>query len=463
MISLCLGLAALCACASAQQAAPPSMFTVAPCERAIEGLDTECGTVSVPEDYANPEGRRIALSVVVIRAAEAARPRRAIFELEGGPGFGVTDNAGDYSGFLAPLRRRSDIVLFDMRGTGRSNPLVCTALDAERARNRNGPLYPPELIEACAAEIAPRAEARHYTTANAARDIDSVRRALGYERIDLNAGSYGSTLALSYISLYPEHVRSAWLSGLAPASAMPPRAHAIGAQRALLMYIDACAREPTCAAAFPDLRGDLERVRARLSAPDAPFAFEIFMERLRERMYQPGPARRLPLVIHRAAQGDFSGFMSAPPGGSGRTAAHGLYLSITCAESFPYFDYETAARASRETYFNDYRLRRQRAACDVWRVPPAPVPVPRTHADIPVVLLSGDFDPATPPDWAIETQAHFPVSRHILVAQGGHGAGGLTNLDCLTRLQAAFYDTRDPAALDASCVAEIARPPFELE
>jgi pimeloyl-ACP methyl ester carboxylesterase len=243
---------------------------------------------------------------------------------------------------------------------------------------------------------------------------------------------------------------------------MPPRAHAVGAQRALLMYLDACAAEPTCHAAFPDLRGDLERVRVQLADND-PFPFEIFMERMRERMYQPGPARRLPLVIHRAAQGDFAGFTSAPPGGAGRVLADGLYLSITCAESFPFFNYEEAAVASNAGYFGDYRLRRQRAACAVWNVPPASVPTPTAPLDIPVLFVSGDVDPATPPAWAEEARASFPNSRHILLAEGGHGPGGLTNLDCLINLQAAFHDAAGFDTLNETCIADIRRPPFELQ
>ena len=438
------------------------VFVEQPCELPAEAGDVACGAISVPEDYANPQGRPINLNVVLLRAGDPQTPRRAIFELMGGPGFGVTDDARNYWTFLAPLRRRNDIVLFDMRGTGRSNVLYCSAIDAYRRADRNAPLYPPDLVSQCVAEVAQHADRRHYTTENAARDIDAVRQALGYDRIDLSGGSYGSTLGLAYMAEFPHNVRAAFLSGLAPDTAMPPLAHAVGAQRALLMYFDACASEPACNAAFPDLRGDLERVRARL-ADGQPFAFEIFMERMRERMYQPGPARELPLVIHRAAQGNFDGFMSAPPGGTGRVLGDGLYLSITCAESFPFFDYDEAAARSNAGHFGDYRLRRQRDACAVWDVPPARTPSPRGPLNIPVVFMSGDFDPATPPAWAEEAIADFPSSRHLLLIDGGHGPGGLTNLECLVAIQAAFHDNPDPDVLDVSCAESVRRPPFVLQ
>jgi pimeloyl-ACP methyl ester carboxylesterase len=184
---------------------------------------------------------------------------------------------------------------------------------------------------------------------------------------------------------------------------------------------------------------------------------------MRERMYQPGPARRLPLVIHRAAQGDFAGFMSAPPGGGGRVLADGLYLSITCAESFPYFDYAEAAAASNAGHFGDYRLRRQRDACAVWDVPAAETPTPHAPLQIPTLFVSGDFDPATPPAWAAEAQAAFPVSRRVLLADGGHGPGGLANLNCLVDVQAAFLDAGSFDVFTEGCIATIRRPPFELE
>src|SRR5690606_28714243 len=156
-------------------------------------------------------------------------------------------------------------------------------------------------------------------------------------------------------------------------------------------------------------------------------------------------------------------FMSAPPGGAGRVLADGLYLSITCAESFPFFDYDEAASLARETYFNDYRLRRQREACARWPVQPARTPTPAAPLDIPTVLVSGDFDPATPPDWAREIRNVLNDSRHILIAEGGHGLGGLTNLECLLQIQVALLENPNPAALDTGCVATMRRPPFELE
>lgn len=452
----------LAACASAPRSGGYT-FTPRLCPFGDAPGAAECGSVSVPEDYARPSGRRIELFVVRLRALEPGPRPQAMFEFDGGPGFAATDFASDYWTHLAPLRQHTDIVLFDMRGTGRSNALLCTAIEAYRSNDRNAPLYPPELVEECSEEVAAHATPRHYTTENAARDVDAVRAALGYNRINVAGGSYGSTLALAYMTLYPERVRSAFLFGIAPASARPPRAHAIAAQRALEMYIRACQDEPACNTAFPDLAGDLGRIRIRLAAPDAPFPFEIFMERLRERMYGPAPARRLPLVIHRAAQGDFEGFMSAPPGGAGRVLADGLYLSITCAESFPFFDYDEAAGLARETYFNDYRLRRQRDACAHWPVQPARTPGPSTPLDIPTVLVSGDFDPATPPNWARDIRSALNDSRHILIAEGGHGLGGLTNLECLLQIQAAFLENPNPTALDTDCIATMRRPPFELE
>lgn len=461
--------AALTGCASAtdstrEEAAPASyVFVSGACQFDTGDRDVACGTISVPENYASPEGRRIDLNVVWIRALEPQSPRQAIFEFEGGPGFGVTDNAVDYLGDLAPLSRRRDVVLFDMRGTGRSNRLACTAVEAYRSADRNAPLYPPELIAQCREEVAAHADIAQYTTLNAARDADSVRQALGFERIDVSGASYGSTLTLAYIAAFPQHVRSAAIFGAAPALAQPPRAHAPNAQRSLELYFQECAADAACAAAFPDPASDLERVRERLAAPDAPFAFEIFMERMRERLYQPQGARGLPLMLRRAAAGDFANFTTPPPGGGGRALGDGLYLSITCAESFPFFDYEAAAAASRATAFGDYRLRRQRAACAEWPAPPAPTPDPVGPVDIPILIAAGHLDPATPPAWAEAVRAHFPRHHYVLIEDAAHGLFGLENADCLVAIQAAFHEDPDAETLDTSCIATMTRRPFELE
>ena len=225
--SLCLALLfaiALTACASDPRrlASAAPAFSQRPCAAELPAKDVFCGTVSVPENYADAGGRKIALNVVVFPALVPGSEKAAQFDLEGGPGFAVTDSASFYASDGAAYRQSRDVVLFDMRGTGGSNPLRCSALEAHAKAQPSAPLYPPDLVAECARQLSAVADLRQYTTAAAARDVDAVRQALGYRRIDLNALSYGTTLALRYIADYPQRVRSAVLTGTAPADKTPP-------------------------------------------------------------------------------------------------------------------------------------------------------------------------------------------------------------------------------------------------
>src|SRR6187549_3162751 len=200
------------------------VFEPRPCEAAAKSAGARCGVIYVPEDQSRRHGRKIGLHVVVLPATGAARDdKRAQYDLEGGPGFATTDFLEFYAGEGAPYREKRDIVLADMRGTGRSNPLRCAAIEERQKRQPTLPMYPPELVAECAQQSSVASDPRAYTTGAAARDIELVRRALGYQQLDLNAVSYGTTLALRYIAEYPKSVHSAVLMGTVPASRTPPR------------------------------------------------------------------------------------------------------------------------------------------------------------------------------------------------------------------------------------------------
>lgn len=423
---------------------------------AIDVAGAECGSVTVPENYDAPQGRAIKLNVVILRSTGPKTAHAPLFELEGGPGVPVSESVPFYAGDGAVYRRNRDLVFVDMRGTGGSNPLRCPALEALAQSRAGGAMYPTDLTAACAASLGGRADLRQYTTANAVRDLDAVREALGARQIALDALSYGTTLALAYIAEHPERVSAAVLTSTAPADRTPPRFHAVSADAALTELLSACLADADCAARFPDPFGDLERARRRF--PTAEEA-EIFAERLRAMMYSPAGARRAPLFLSQAAQGAADApHMSAPD------IADGLYLSVTCAESFPHFDVEAARAEARRTIFGDYRLRRQSAACAVWPTAPSKPPQPERVINVPMLFVSGSWDPATPPAWTRQVLPWFPNSRHIVIEGGGHVVDGLSNLEtCYDPVIVRFFDTLDPKKLDFGCMKDVRPPRFSLE
>ena len=454
--SLVLAIAA--GCHSPSDVPGPIGFHFVPhdCPPALATANARCGYVAVPEDYSKRGGRTINLNVIVLNSLEPGGARAAQYDLEGGPGFAVTDSAPFYATDGAMYRTDRDVVLADMRGTGGSAGLFCPNIAQHEKANPGSPLYPPGLVRDCAERLSSNADLRQYTTAAAARDIDAVRTALGYQRLDLNALSYGTTLALRYIADYPDHVRTAVLYGAVPAGRMPPRDHAIAAERALRLLFQICAADPACSAKYPNPAADLERATGRLDAE----ARDVFLEKLRTMLYLPGTARRVPFVLRKAADGDFP----AHAGDAGnRRFADGLYLSITCSESLAMMDLDEAITVSDASHFGAYRLRRQSDACREW---PKAASDRRlfelVHSDVPVLFISGALDPVTPPDWAMETATHFPASRHVIVAQGGHMLEGMSGIDtCLDRVVPQFVAKASAASVDMACFDSMEAGPFQ--
>jgi pimeloyl-ACP methyl ester carboxylesterase len=435
---------------------PSFRFDRRECAAAFAKGGALCGVVAVPENYADPGIRTISLNVVVFPATEPGRVKAAQFDIEGGPGFAVTESADFYATDGASYRRHRDVVLVDMRGTGASNPLRCVGLESHAAAQPMAPFYPPDKVRECAQRLSAVADLRQYGTAAAARDLDAVREALGYSEIDLNALSYGTTLALRYIADYPQRVRTAVLTATTPPQKTPPAHHAAAAERGLQLLFAACAGDRVCSARHPSLSAGLDRAVQRLPPESRP----IFLEKLRAFLYQPLSARRVPAIIQKASEGDFESFTRRR--GPGRMFADGLYLSITCSESLARMDFDQAIVESRGTRFGSYRLERQREACRQWPVAPPDPQLFRTgRYEPPVLFLSGALDPVTPPEWTAEVSKMFPNSRHVIAPQGAHVLEGMTGMDtCVDAMILKFVESRSVTSIDPACVESMSSGPF---
>jgi pimeloyl-ACP methyl ester carboxylesterase len=443
------------ACGSAPA---PAQFSDAECSSTLTLAGARCGHVRVPENYAQPGGRTIGLYVVVLPALHDDGLHDAHFEIDGGPGLAVTDTIDFYLGPGAAYREKRDLVFMDLRGTGASHPLRCPEIEALEQTDAWAPMYPPDRVAKCATQLSTIADLNQYTTRNAAKDLESIRVALAYEKVSFFAISYGTSLALTYTAEYPQHVRAAVLVGTAPPDSAPPRDHAPNAAKAMSALFAACRSDPSCRAKYPDPAVDLSQAQEQLGAERA----EVFAEWLRSRMYTPEGAHTLPRLVSLAAQGDVSAVSAS--GGPARVFADGLYLSMTCSENFPHFDPATAGAAARATPFGDYRLRRQASACAQWPVTPS-APVVMEGIMTPAVLfVSGEYDPVTPPEWADRMMRHFPDSRHVVLPGSGHIFDGMSGIEtCLDPLMLEFLNTGDAAGLDVGCIAEMRPPPFALD
>ena len=156
---------------------------------------------------------------------------------------------------FARINRNHAIVLLDQRGTGQSSPLSCEYPEDWRQPADPLPALRQATIE-CLAKLGQRV--RFYTTSVAVRDLEDVRAALGYPEIDLYGGSYGTRVAELYMRRYPARTHAVILDGVTyPQQAIGAETPLDG-ERALNLIVERCQQAPECAAAYPELRQELD-------------------------------------------------------------------------------------------------------------------------------------------------------------------------------------------------------------
>ncbi|MCM2270307.1 MAG: alpha/beta fold hydrolase [Thermoanaerobaculia bacterium] len=454
---------------------------LAPCR--LEGLDEEarCGTLAVPENRAAPGGRTLAIPVVVLPATGKATGDPIVY-VPGGPGQSAIHGAAGMAHGFAALRGERDLLFVDTRGLGGDARLYCSEL-AERG-NLQGfydEFLPPDKVRRCRERLAARFDLTQFTTSAGVDDLEAVRRALGYEKLNLVGFSYGTRFALDFLRRHPGSARTATLVGIDPTTEHGPLNYARFAQNALDATFADCAAEPACAARFPDLPGDLARALARLDSGPVPVAiadpasgaavpFEMnraaFVQSLRYMLYLPPTALLVPLAVHEAGRGNF-----APIAESAHTFfqfaatdfADGYYLATTCGEDVPYIDDAAIPAAVAGTFMGDFRIRQQRAACAAWvEMPRDPAFVRPVAADVPVLILSGERDPVTPAHLGEQAAATLPNALHVVLPDANHDYAGLLGADCPDRLAIDFVVAGTVRGLDTGCVAGMRRPPYVL-
>ncbi len=437
-------------------------------------VPAECGTLEVPEDPARPGGRHIRLHVARVPAINRRRRGDALFVLAGGPGQAATQFYATAAGAFQRIRRERDLVLLDQRGTGGSNALDCPA-DEDRLYEASAAEV-AALARACLAALAAHAQVAQYTTSRAVQDLEAVRAALGYERIDLYAVSYGTRVAQQYLRHHAARVRAAILDGVVPPTlAVGPRV-ALDAEEALVRILARCAAQAPCRERFGDPRRSYAAVRAHLAPqsvaltlPDPSdgelrtlaFGHEQLATVLRLGAYSADYAALLPLFLDGAAHGDYRalGAQYLLLTRSLAAIALGMHNTVVCSEDVPFWDGAAPDRAALErTFMGTGQVEALRALCAEW--PRGPVDADLHQplvSEVPALFLSGGDDPVTPPAYAHEAAAGFRHALEITLAGFGHGQ---LTAPCMDRVLADFLARGSVTDLDASCTRAAGPLPF---
>ncbi|MBV8876286.1 MAG: alpha/beta fold hydrolase [Gammaproteobacteria bacterium] len=470
-----VALGTLLAAAAARSALAAAALTLTPCQiehpLRLSVLAAECGVLQVPENPAAPEGRQIGLRIARVAAISRRKQPDPLIVLAGGPGAAAIGFYASVAPAFARIQRDRDIVLIDQRGTGGSNPLECP-----EPEELTGPPSPKEIAAAarsCLASLSARADVAWYTTSAAVQDLERARAALGLERINLYASSYGTRVALQYLRRFPARTRSVVLDGVVPIDQPMGAATAIDAEAALGGILRRCAADAACRDRFGDPHGDYQAVRAALRLSTVPISahdpltgedrsFEFgaahLASVLRLLSYTSEYAALLPLLLHAAsAQEDYAPLASQylmVERAYAQSIATGMHNSVVCAEDVPLFADQAIDRARlASTYLGTRQLDGLEAVCRVW--PRGAVDVDLRaplHSEVPALLLSGSEDPATPPAYAHAVAGAF--THHLDLVLEGFGHGQLT-APCVDRIMAQFLGSGAVESLDASCVRAV--------
>ena len=460
-----------------------------------EGEAVECGYLGVVEGRdghsdATP-GRVIQLAVAIFHRPGGVRHQDPVIFLSGGPGASA----------LEPLRYQfevlsepvfetgRDLVVFDQRGVGLSRPaldcpvydeldleLLDRQIDGRTVSDDEAAEMYLNATRTCRDELAAVADLSAYHSAASAADVEDLRRALGYAKVNLWGGSYGTRLALEVMRRFPQSVRSVVLDAVYPPEVDLYVQAPANFERALNRLFDACAANTICAAAHPNLRDDFFATVEGLNAEPVVLETEdpitgdlqrtwmngnTLLALTFQLLYDSRLRYLLPEQFEAARLGDFRVFerVLVALTERSRLSSRGMMLSVQCHEEVAFSSFDALqAELGRHPliaamYPNSILGGLAYRACSEWGAgraePSANEPV---SSDIPTLLMTGEFDPITPPAWGQQAAAHLAHAYFYEYPGVGHGASALPG--CPQQMFVAFLEDPHSPPHDA-CMASM--------
>jgi pimeloyl-ACP methyl ester carboxylesterase len=467
--------------ADAQQTVSEPTLALEECRiragRGFPGIKARCGALERHENPDDPDSPLLELFVAVVPALTLEPEPDPFVPIAGGPGQASTEFYAGYSAAFEMVRRNRDIVLLDQRGTGQSAAMECEA-DDEIIVGRFSREQTITETEECLDELP--YDPRFFTTSIAVRDLEALRQALGYRQFNLYGISYGSRVAQHFLRRYPDSTRTVVLDGVVPPQMALGPAIAIEAQNALDAIFDRCAESDECALAFPDIREEFEKLRESLGEEpvsvtlpnpltgepqELSFGRQQMAAALRLLSYHPNSVAVMPMLINEAIHDNFAPlaaqFLMISESMSDALNI-GMHNAVVCTEDAPFFTGEKVGRDALDaTYIGPLQLDALEAICSVW---PTGVldeqfktPV---DTDVPVLLLSGEADPVTPPRYAELAAVDFGNARLLTGRKQGHGQAVR---GCMPNVIAKFVQTANVNELEIDCLDRLFAMPFFLD
>lgn len=462
-----------------------------PCRGDIpRSVAVSCGVVIVALDRDDPDSGTLELAYAIIHSTASDPAPDPIISLTGGPG-GITVPYLSFSlrSNYYDLLAEHDLIFFDQRGTGFSEPaLDCDNLLSHSYSNAGVDLSDDErnqiwvdALQICREQFDGNLDL--INTPTFAADLADIRLALGYDEWNLFGVSYGTVLALTTMRDFPEGIRSVIIDSVSPLDANLWEEIAVNQARAFDLLFASCAADEDCAAAYPTLEADFYVLVETLNAApvlvrgrhsQAGFTFSAYIDgdmlasEVFSRLYVKDAIPELPRMIARLVAGNYDelpiiaqNVLDRPFG-----ISEGMYYSVHCAEEVPFADLDiaTANAGQLNPVLREARLAgfdSMQALCAQWGV--ATVDASENDAvisDIPTLVLSGEFDPITPPRWGQQAASTLSNSYFYTFPAVGHGA--IRSDDCALNIALQFLDnpSQEP---DASCIDTLPAPDFVVD
>ncbi|WP_339655097.1 alpha/beta hydrolase [uncultured Maribacter sp.] len=397
------------------------------------------GVLEVPENRNNPSSRTLKLVYKVLKAKKNDSTKTPVVFLQGGPGVATLITEEFWANH--PLRNDRDIVLMDQRGTGESQA-NCSHMGEELFKVMGQDYNIEEDYEAtkiilakCKKSIQKKGvDLEGYNSRENATDFEDLRKALGIKKWNLYGVSYGSRLGLTIMRDFPENVRSAILLGV-----HPPESNLFGDRvrsidKSLLAILKSCKENKGCNSRYPNLKERLHKVLAKMQTEPLqvkykgkPFVLNYHdtFVLLSVSLYDRHSIGNIPFFIEALENGDtkpiieflkafetFYNYFNLP-----------MNFSVVAYEELPFYDDEDLDMAIKqsefgfnyESYDSTIKLTTDWHSYRAENIENQPV-----ASNIPTILMSGNFDPVTPPNNANEALKYLKNGYAVTFQDESH-------------------------------------------
>jgi pimeloyl-ACP methyl ester carboxylesterase len=395
------------------------------------GIAARCGTLIRPLDPSSADSETIELSVAVVPALTLEPPTDAFVPIAGGPGMSSIHFYAGWARAFERVREHRDILLV-------------------------------------------------FTTSIAVTDLEALRVALGYDALNLYGSSYGTRVAQHFARRYPDSTRTIVIDGVVPPQLPLGPDIAIESQLALEKVLDRCSEDAACAAQFPVIHQDFQQLRDTLRDNVIPvrvpnpitgqvetldFGNDHMAAAIRMFLYSHRTVALLPLLINEAANGNLvpmAAQFQMVIVALNEALNIGMHNAVMCTEDAPFIDFADVDQAALDaSYLGPQQLEAIKTMCSIWPQGPLDDDLRLPLAtDMPVLLVSGDSDPITPPKYAELAAVDMSKAWLLTGKNQGHGLG---LVGCMPRVIGKFIENMQLEDGDADCLNESFSMPFFLD